>query len=66
VAGIGWGMNPLTLVEPQLKAGTLVELVPGRTLSVPLFWQHTRLHVPMLDRLTRAVIATARDTLRRR
>ena len=65
-AGIGWGMNPRALVQQQLKSGALVELVPGRTLSVPLFWQHTRLHVPMLDRLTRAVIATARNTLRRR
>lgn len=66
VAGIGWGMNPLALVREQLKSGILVELVPGRTLAVPLFWQHTRLHVPMLDRLTRAIVATARSALRRR
>jgi LysR family transcriptional regulator, chromosome initiation inhibitor len=52
-------------VQPQLKSGALVELVPGRTLPVPLFWQHTRLHVPMLERLTRAVTATARSALRR-
>jgi LysR family transcriptional regulator, chromosome initiation inhibitor len=58
-------MNPRQLVQPQLKSGALVELVPGRTLPVPLFWQHTRLHVPMLERLTRAVIATARSALRR-
>src|SRR3984957_10554215 len=37
VAGIGWGVNPLLLVHAQLRDGTLVELVPGRTLSVPLF-----------------------------
>jgi len=53
--GIGWGVNPLPLVQAQLRNGTLVELVPGRTLSVPLFWQHTRLQMPMLARLTRAV-----------
>ncbi len=65
LAGIGWGVNPLPLVRPQLSAGTLIELVPGRTLSVPLFWQHTRLQMPMLARLTRAVVSTARGALRR-
>jgi LysR family transcriptional regulator, chromosome initiation inhibitor len=64
VAGIGWGVNPLLLVHAQLRAGTLIELVPGRTLSVPLFWQHTRLQMPMLARLSRAVMAAARSTLR--
>ena len=63
--GIGWGVNPLPLVRAQLRSGTLVELVPGRALSVPLFWQHTRLQMPMLARLTRAVVSTARDALRR-
>ena len=63
VAGIGWGMNPLQLVRGYLEAGTLVELVPGKRLLLPLYWQHSRLHVPMLKRLTTAVIATARATL---
>jgi LysR family transcriptional regulator, chromosome initiation inhibitor len=58
-AGIGWGMNPLSLVQPQLRAGTLVELVPGRQLAVALYWQHTRLPVSMLDRLTHTVSAAA-------
>lgn len=64
VAGIGWGMNPVSLVRKELDSGALVELVPGRTLSVPLFWQHTRLQVPILGRLTSAVVAAARVTLR--
>jgi len=65
-AGVGWGMHPVSLVREQLKSGALVELVPGRTLSVPLFWQHTRLPVPMLGRLTHAIVATARSALRHR
>jgi hypothetical protein len=64
VAGIGWGVNPLLLVHAQLREGTLIELVPGRTLSVPLFWQHTRLQMPILARLSHAVMAAARSTLR--
>jgi LysR family transcriptional regulator (chromosome initiation inhibitor) len=64
VAGIGWGMNPVQMVQNQLRDGSLVELVPGKTIVVPLYWQHTRLQVPLLDRLTRAVVATARKALR--
>lgn len=64
LAGIGWGMNPAQFAREHLKSGALVELVPERGLSVPLYWQHTRLQVPMLGRLTRAVVETARKMLR--
>jgi LysR family transcriptional regulator (chromosome initiation inhibitor) len=64
VAGIGWGMNPRSLVASQLRDGSLVELVPGRLLSVPLYWQHTRLQMPMLARLTKAVISASRTALK--
>lgn len=64
MAGIGWAMNPAYLVQDQLRDGTLVELVPGRSVVVPLYWQHTRMQVPMLDRLTRSVVTTARRVLR--
>jgi LysR family transcriptional regulator, chromosome initiation inhibitor len=64
VAGIGWGMNPQAMVASHLRDGSLVELVPGRLLSVPLFWQHTRLQMPMLARLTKAVIVASRAALK--
>jgi LysR family transcriptional regulator, chromosome initiation inhibitor len=64
LAGIGWGMNPQKLVREHLKSGALVELVPGKGISVPLYWQHIRLQVPMLGRLTRAVLETAKKMLR--
>jgi LysR family transcriptional regulator, chromosome initiation inhibitor len=64
VAGIGWGMNPRAMVAPHLRDGSLVELVPGRLLSVPLYWQHTRLQMPMLARLTKAVITASRAALK--
>jgi LysR family transcriptional regulator, chromosome initiation inhibitor len=65
IAGIGWGMNPTLLADEHLKAGNLVELVPGKTLSVPLYWQHTRLQAPILERLTSAVVSSARKMLAR-
>lgn len=61
LAGVGWGMNPAALIRPHLKSGALVELVADRPLFVSHYWQHTRLKVPMLDRLTQAVTATARS-----
>jgi|SRR5688572_7999979 LysR family transcriptional regulator (chromosome initiation inhibitor) len=63
-AGIGWGMIPVQMIQSQLQEGTLVELTPGRTVVVPLYWQHTRLQVPMLDRLTKCVVTIARRALR--
>lgn len=59
LAGIGWGMNPLSLVRAQLKAGTLVELVPDTPVDVPLYWQATRLKIPVLERLTQSVLRAA-------
>ncbi len=56
-------MNPRSLVQEHLRAGRLVELVPARELAVPLYWQVSRLAVPMLQRLTEAVLASARAAL---
>lgn len=64
LAGIGWALNPQPLIEAHVRSGALVELVPGKPLLVPLYWQHTRLQVSLLDHLTRAVLATARTALR--
>lgn len=59
LAGAGWGLNPLPLVQGLLDEGRLVELLPGRTLDVPLYWQVARLPLPALEALTHAVQHTA-------
>lgn len=64
LAGVGWGMNPQPLAAPHLASGALVELVPGRTIEVPLFWQVSRLGLPALALLTDAVLAAAQVELR--
>jgi LysR family transcriptional regulator (chromosome initiation inhibitor) len=64
LAGLGWGMNPLQLVQPHLDAGHLVELLPQRRVAVALHWQHSRLAMPLLERLTAAVVAEAGRALR--
>ena len=63
VAGIGWGLNPLSLVQAHLDAGSLVELVPERRLDVPLYWQQARIPLPELDALARSVSQVAQQAL---
>lgn len=63
LAGLGWGMNLQAMVQPLLDRGELVELVPGQTLAVPLYWQHRRRGNAALDALSRAVLRAAAAVL---
>lgn len=62
-AGLGWGMNPLSMVEGHLGRGTLVAIVPDRPLDVPLYWQVSRILQSPLGQLTQAVRRAGRDVL---
>ncbi|WP_374673843.1 LysR family transcriptional regulator ArgP [Ideonella sp.] len=64
LAGMGWGLQPLSLVQRHLAAGALVELVPDTPLDVPLYWQHARAASTLLEDLGRAVRAAAQAALR--
>lgn len=64
VAGMGWGLHPQALIAPWLADGSLVELVPGTPLDVPLHWQHARAAASLVDGLSREVLAAARAALR--
>lgn len=55
LAGIGWGLNPVQLVEGHLASGRLVELPPEHRLDVTLYWTVARLHALTLRRLTTAI-----------
>lgn len=61
--GIGWGMVPAILARDALDAGSVVEIVPGRFLDVPLYWHCWRLDAPILKTLTQAVRRAAAGTL---
>ena len=63
LAGMGWGLHPQALIAAQLKAGTLVELVPRAPLDVALYWQHARAASALLEPLTREVVAAAAHAL---
>ncbi|MDZ4292533.1 MAG: LysR family transcriptional regulator ArgP [Hydrogenophaga sp.] len=63
LAGMGWGMFPQGMIAPHLADGSLVELVPGMPLDVPLHWQTARAASGLLDGLTRQMVAAAREGL---
>jgi LysR family transcriptional regulator (chromosome initiation inhibitor) len=62
--GLGWGMNPEHLAEAHLKSKRLIDLVAGKWLDVPLYWQQWSLASYSLDTLASAMIAQAAKSLR--
>ena len=59
LAGMGWGMQPQSMIARHLEDGALVELAPGSALDVALHWQTARAASSVLDGLSRAVVAAA-------
>jgi len=57
----GWGVSvlPELKVRAHLKAGTLVDLLPGHHLPVALYWHCWNLHSAVLDALTQALQSAA-------
>ncbi|WP_299982280.1 LysR family transcriptional regulator ArgP [uncultured Ruegeria sp.] len=63
IAGLGWGMNPESLVRPAIADGRLCEVIPDTPLDVELTWQVGRVLAPALAPLTKAVRRAAAQTL---
>ena len=64
ILGLAWGLNPLHLAAGPISRGALVELLPGRTLDTPLYWQCSRVDTPLLRALTACVREAGRAALR--
>ncbi|NJP32729.1 LysR family transcriptional regulator ArgP [Micromonospora thermarum] len=62
--GLGWALVPEQIADADLASGRCVDIAPGRTVDVPLYWQHWRLKSAALTALTAAVRAVAAETLR--
>lgn len=63
LAGLGWGLHPVLLVQQWLDRGEMVEVAPGHRLRVPMFWQSWRLESSTLQVLGREVRRAAADVL---
>lgn len=59
LVGLGWGLNPVSLLEPHLATGRLVALSPA-PVDIALYWHVSRLSAPMLAPLTEAVKRVAK------
>lgn len=63
LADVAWGMNPALMVDDHMKAGRLVELVPGQTLNKPLYWHCSRVIAEPFQRFTQTVLDEANRLL---
>lgn len=63
LAGMGWGLNPASLVADHLRHGRLIDLSPGASHTVPLFWQINRLVADSLSGLSDTILVVARSRL---
>lgn len=61
--GAGWGMMPRFAVELALAEGSLVELVPGTAVIVPLYWQSSTPNSEIMRSLSAAVAEVAQRHL---
>ncbi|WP_225733148.1 LysR family transcriptional regulator ArgP [Pseudoclavibacter sp. CFCC 13796] len=65
VLGLGWGLLPDQQADEWLRAGRLVELMPGSAVHVPLHWQRWKLPSDALELLSETVVAHAAQSLLR-
>lgn len=61
--GVGWGMNPASLIAEHLRDNRLVTLCADADLDVPLSWQWSRAFEPALRSITEVVVETAAEHL---
>lgn len=61
--GSAWGLNPRFAAEPFLEDGSLVELVPGASVVLPLYWQSSGQGSEIMKVLSSIVVDIARKHL---
>ncbi|GGE49465.1 LysR family transcriptional regulator ArgP [Actibacterium pelagium] len=61
--GLGWGMNPKSLVADHIAKGRLVPVIPDANYLTPLYWQVARHVAEPLAPLTNAIRRRARTHL---
>ena len=62
-AGLGYAMAPSQRIKDMLLDGQLVELTPGRKVTVPLYWHHWKMEPPLARALSQTITSHALETL---
>lgn len=62
-AGLGYAMAAGLRIAPLLETGQLVELTPSCKVSVPLYWHHWQMELPLAQAMTRTITVHAHKTL---
>lgn len=62
-AGLGYAMAPSLRIAPLLETGQLLELTPSCKVSVPLYWHHWQMEVPLAQAMTKIITEHAHQTL---
>lgn len=62
-AGLGYAMAAESNVSPLLASGQLEELVPGCKVTVPLYWHHWKMELPLAQAMTQIITAHAHQAL---
>ncbi|SDO38555.1 LysR family transcriptional regulator ArgP [Desulforhopalus singaporensis] len=63
VAGLGYGMVPFQQSRHLFESGCLVDLAPGSTINIDLYWHCWNLQSKLLDKLSRLLIFQAKVLL---
>lgn len=61
--GVGYGLVPMQQAAPLLDAGHVVDVAPGKSISVPLYWHVWNLKSALLERFSRHLVQVARRAL---
>lgn len=61
--GTGWGVVPRSSVQSCFEDGSLIELIPGASVIVPLYWQSTTPGSEIMKALSSTVAQVARKHL---
>ena len=61
--GLGWCLAPESLVNEALAAQELMLIAPGRSLDVPLYWQHAAIRSDTLQNIGAALRQAASISL---
>ena len=63
LCGAGWGLVPRMALQQELGTGSMVEMTPSETVSVPLFWMSSITSNEVMDRFSRLLVSCARKHL---